>query len=163
MGSAPIRMGAPKDSMEGKKVLPAGRYTVILDGFKPKLSKNKDNPSVNFYPQMRIVNHPQFSGEKITTPMNQGAGFILEAFVHMLGGQMEIVEDSAVIPGHFLPDPNAPKDYSKMRYQGPLTGQQGELELGIGPNQNGTRQQNFIKQYFCRVPGCQKEHPTELS
>lgn len=163
MGSAPVRLGAPKDSMEGGKVLPSGRYTVILDGFKPKLSKNKDNPSINFYPQLRIINHPQFSGEKVRTPLNQGAGFILKAFCHMLGFDMEIVEDQACIPGHFMPDPNKPNDYSLYRYQGPLTGQQGDLELGIGKNQNGTRDQQFIKQYFCRLPNCAEEHPSELS
>jgi hypothetical protein len=154
-------MGAPKDSMEGQKVIPSGRYTVILDGFKPKISKNKDNPSVNFWPQLRIVNHPQFSGVKLKTALNQGAGFILEAFTHMLGGQMELVEDQAVLPGHWLTDPANPADYSKFRYQGPLVGQQGELELG--ENEYKNRKQNYIKQYFCRVPGCKKEHPTELS
>lgn len=161
-GQAPVRLGAPKDSMDGKrKVIPSGRYSVILDGFKPKVSKNKDNPSINFFPQMRVINHATQNGEKISTPLNQGAGFILEAFCHMLGQKMEAVEDQMVIPGHFLPDPAAPADYSKMKYQGPLSGQMGDLELGEGTYMG--KPQNFVKTYYCRVPGCTVEHPLELS
>jgi hypothetical protein len=162
---APVRMGAPKDSMEPRKVLPAGRYQIRLDGFKPKLSKPQPNKtqSVNMNPELKVTNHPQLNGEKIYTPLNQQVGFILEAFSHCFGLEMEAAgEDTVVIPGGFIQDPANPNDVQRMRYQGPLLGQVGEIELGINKNNRG-RDQNYIKQYFCRVPGCKREHPTELS
>jgi len=162
--TGPIRMGAPKDTMEGRKLLPAGRYAVRCDGFKPRMSKPKPGvePSVNLFPILKVVNHPSLNGETIGTPMNQKAGFILKAFCHMLGHDVELQGDSYCIPGGFLPDPMNPNDVSKMVYQGPLVGAVGELELGVGMS-NRNKPQNFIKQYFCRVPACKEEHPTELT
>lgn len=164
MATAPVRMGAPKDSMEPRKVLPAGRYSVRLDSFKPKLSKPKPgkDQSINYNPDLRVTNHPTFNGEKVYTPMNQQVGFILEAFIHMLGHQLEIVDNSAVMPGGFIPDPSSPTDISRFNYQGPLLGQVGDLELGINKNDKG-KDQNYIKQFHCRVVGCTTKHPTELT
>lgn len=161
---ATVRFGAPKDSLEARKVIPPGRYQVRCDGFKPKMSKLKPgkDQSVNFNPQLVVTNHAQLNGEKIFTPLNQQVGFILEAFSHMLGLPLEVVEDSAVIPGGFLQDPSAPTDVSKMTYQGPLQGQVGELELGVNKSPTGN-DQNYIKQFFCRVPGCKTKHPAELT
>lgn len=163
MGTSPVRMGAPKDSMEPKKVFPAGRYSVRCDGFKPKLSKPKagTEQSINFYPQLTITNHASLNGEKVFNPLNQGAGFILQAFSHMLGHDMEIIEDTAALPGGFTPDPSAPDDISKFTYAGPLLGAVGDLELGVGTYNN--KPSNFIKQYYCRLPGCKEKHPTELT
>lgn len=162
--SSPVRMGAPKDSMEPRKVLPNGRYQVRLDGFRPKLSKLKPgkDQSINFNPDMKVCNHPQLNGEKIFTPLNQQVGFILEAFSHMFGHPLEVIGDSAVLAGGFIADPNNPQDISKMSYQGPLQGAIGELELGTNKSDKG-KDQNYIKQFFCRVPGCKTNHPTELS
>lgn len=164
MSTQPIRMGAPSDSMEPRKVLPPGRYQVRLDGFKQKLSKPKEGKtqSINFNPQLPVVNHPTFNGEKIYTPLNQQVGFILEAFAHSFGQKLETIGDAAVLPGGFQPDMNNPSDITKMTYQGPLSGQIGELELGVNKSDKG-KDQNYIKQFFCRVPGCQTKHPTELS
>lgn len=166
MGSTPIRMGAPKDSMEPRKVLPAGRYTVRLDGFKPAMSKNKDNPSVNFFPQLKITNHATLNGEKVFTPLNQSVGFILQAFCHMFGQDLELQGDAMCIPGGFNPDPTVPDDISKMTYAGPLQGATGDLELGVQKQTMGRnvgKDQNYIKQFYCRLPGCTEKHPTELS
>jgi len=162
--SSPVRMGAPTDSMTARKVLPTGRYQVRLDGFKPKLSKLKPgkDQSINFNPDMKVVNHAQFNGEKIYTPLNQQVGFILEAFSHMFGHPLEVIGDSAVLIGGFIADPNNRQDISKMTYQGPLQGAIGELELGTNKSDKGW-DQNYIKQFFCRVPGCKTNHPTELS
>lgn len=161
--TGPIRMGAPADSMSQRKVYPSGRYSVRCDGFKPKLSKPKPGveQSVNMFPQLTITNHHALNGEKIFSPLNQGAGFILQAFSHMFGHDMEKVEDTVCIPGEFLPDPSAPDDISKMTYKGPLLGAVGDLELGEG-TYNG-KPTNYIKQYYCRLPGCKEKHPTELS
>lgn len=162
--SSPVRMGAPKDSLEARKVLPAGRYQVRLDGFKPKLSKLKPgkDQSVNFNPDIKIINHAQLNGEKVYTPLNQQVGFILEAFSHCFGHPLEVVGDSAVLPGGFQQDVANPQDIAKMTYQGPLQGATGELELGVMTGTNG-KPQNFIKQFFCKVPGCKTQHPTELT
>jgi hypothetical protein len=161
MSSAPVRMGAPKDSMEGRKLLPTGRYTVVCDGFAQKMSKNKENPSVNFNPKLRIINHPTLSGEKIFTSLNQGAGFILLDFSHMLGFQMQEEGDDVVFQGQFIPNPADPNDISKMTYQGPLQGATGDVELGVQKYNN--KDQNFIKAYYCKVPGCNQKHSTELT
>jgi hypothetical protein len=164
MSAGPIRMGAPADSMQPRKVLPPGRYQVRLDGFKQKLSKPKPgkDQSINFNPQMLICNHPTLNGEKIYTPLNQQVGFILDAFAHCFGASLEVVGEAAVLPGGFIADPNNPSAIEKMSYQGPLSGQIGELELGVNKSDKG-KDQNYIKQFFCRVPGCQTKHPTELS
>lgn len=159
MASGPVRMGAPKDSMEGRKLLPKGRYTVQCDGFAQKLSKKGD--SINYNPKLRVINHPTLSGEKVFTSLNQGAGFILVDFCHMLGHQMEQVGDDFVFPGGFIPDASDPNDVSKMRYQGPLQGAVGELLLDVNKYEN--KDQNFVKQYFCKVPGCTQKHATELT
>lgn len=159
MGSAPVRLGAPKDSMEGRKLLPVGRYTVQFDGFSQKPSKNGD--SINYFPKLRIINHSTLSGEKISTPLNQGAGFILRDFCHMLGHKMEQVGDDYVFPGGFIPNAADPQNVKMMTYQGPLSGSVGELMLGENMYEN--KKQNFIKAYFCKVPGCQEKHSTELT
>jgi hypothetical protein len=158
MGSAPVRLGAPKDSMEGRKLLPNGRYTVQLDGFAQKMSKKGD--SINYNPKLRIINHPKLAGEKVYTSLNQGAGFILLDFCHMLGHQMEQVGDDFVFPGGFIPNPADPNDVSKMTYQGPLQGSVGDVL--VDTNQYEGKPQNYIKQYFCKIPGCTQKHATEL-
>jgi hypothetical protein len=158
MSSAPVRMGAPKDSMEGRKLLPRGKYVVQCDGFGQKMSKKGD--SINYNPKLRIINHPTLSGEKVFTSLNNGAGFILVDFCHMLGHQMDIVGEDAVFPGGFVPDASAPDDVAKMTYQGPLKGAVGEILVDVNKYEN--KDQNYIKQYFCKIPGCQVKHSTEL-
>lgn len=159
MGTAPVRLGAPKDSMEGRKLLPVGRYTVQCDGFAQKASKKGD--SINYNPKLRIINHPTLSGEKVFTSLNQGAGFILLDFCHMLGHQMEAQGEDLVFPGGFIPNGADPNDVSKMTYQGPLQGSTGDIM--IGQNEYNNKPQNFIKQYFCKVPGCAVKHSAELT
>ena len=159
MASAPVRLGAPKDSMEGRKLLAPGRYTVQCDGFAQKMSKKGD--SINYNPKLRIINHPTLAGEKVFTSLNQGAGFILTDFAHMLGHKLELVGDDWVFPGGFVPNAADPNDISKMTYQGPLQGAVGDVLVGV--NKYNDKDQNFIKQYFCKIPGCQEKHATELT
>lgn len=163
MATAPVRLGAPKDSMEPRKVIPAGRYTVRLEGFKPKLSKAKPGTtqSVNFNPQLKVTNHPTLNGEKVFLALNENAGFIMEAFCHMLGHTMTDAGETLAMPGEWYPDANDPNDVSKYTYRGPLTGSVGELQLEQGTYNN--KPSNYIKQFYCRVPGCKTEHPTELT
>ena len=156
--ASPVRLGAPKDSMEGRKLLPRGRYTVQCDGFAQKLSKKGD--SINYNPKLRIINHPTLAGEKVYTSLNQGAGFILIDFCHMLGHKMEEIGDDAVFPGGFVPNAADPQDVAKMTYQGPLQGSVGEVL--VDENMYDNKPQNYIKAYFCKVPGCQVKHSMEL-
>lgn len=159
MSTTPVRLGAPKDSLEGKKLLPTGRYTIQCDGFGQKLSKKGD--SINYNPKLRIINHPTLSGEKVYTSLNQGAGFILVDFTHMLGFQMEEQGEDVVLPGGFMPNAADSQDVSKMTYQGPLQGAVGEIL--VDQNMYNNKPQNYIKAYFCKVPGCQVKHSMELT
>lgn len=152
-------MGAPRDSMEGRKVLPPGRYTIQCDGFAQAMSKKGD--SINYNPKLRVINHATLAGEKIFTSLNQGAGFILLDFCHMLGHQMEQIGEDFVFPGGFVPNAADPNDVKKMTYQGPLQGSVGEVLVGI--NKYNDKDQNYVKQYFCKVPGCTVKHATELT
>jgi hypothetical protein len=156
--ATPVRLGAPKDSLEPRKLLPIGKYVVQCDGFAQKMAKK--GRSINYNPKLRIINHPTLAGEKIYTSLNQGAGFILVDFCHMLGHKMVEEGDDVVFPGGFIPNPADPQDISKMTYQGPLQGSVGEILVGV--NQYENKDQNFIKQYFCKIPGCQVKHSTEL-
>lgn len=156
--ATPVRLGAPKDSLEPRKLLPIGKYTVQCDGFAQKKAKKGD--SINYNPKLRIINHSTLAGEKVYTSLNQGAGFILIDFCHMLGHQMVEEGDDVVFPGGFVPNAADPNDIAKMTYQGPLQGAVGEILVGV--NQYENKDQNFIKQYFCKIPGCQIKHATEL-
>lgn len=160
-GSGPVMLGAPKDSLEAKPLLPEGRYTVRCDGFKPKASKNKDNPSVNLNPVLKIINHPTLNGETVYTSLNQNAGFILKDFSHMLGLDIASQGDTVSIPGGFVPNPQSPNDYSQYRYQGPCLGQTGDLLVAHKTYEG--KPQYYIKAYFCRKPGCTEKHSTELT
>ena len=156
--ASPVRLGAPKESMEPRKLVPRGKYTVQCDGFAQKKSKKGD--SINYNPKLRIINHPTLSGEKVYTSLNQGAGFILVDFCHMLGHQMVEDGDDVVFPGGFIPDGANPQDVSKMTYQGPLQGAVGEIL--VDENMYENKPQNYIKAYFCKIPGCQIKHSQEL-
>src|SRR5713101_7411206 len=146
--ATPVRLGAPKDSLEPRKLLPRGKYTVQCDGFAQKLAK-KGN-SINYNPKLRIINHPNLAGEKVYTSLNQGAGFILIDFCHMLGFQMVEDGDDVVFPGGFLPNGADPQDVSKMTYQGPLQGSVGDVL--VDENMYENKPQNYIKAYFCKIP-----------
>lgn len=159
MSTQTVRLGAPKDSMEGRRLLPPGRYTVQCDGFAQKNSKKGD--SINYNPKLRIINHPTLAGEKLYTSLNQGAGFILVDFSHMLGHQLEQIGDDFVFQGGFVPNSADPNDVSKMTYQGPLQGSVGDVL--VGQNTYNDKPQNYIKQYFCKIPGCTQKHATELT
>jgi hypothetical protein len=159
--SGPVMLGAPKDSLEPKPLIPEGRYTVRCDGFKPKASKNEENPSVNLNPILKIINHPTLNGEQVYIPLNQNAGFILKDFSHMLGMDHQEAEDTVSIPGHFMTNPQSPKDYSQYRYQGPCLGQTGDLLVAHKEYKN--KPSYYVKAYFCRKPGCTDKHSTELT
>jgi hypothetical protein len=154
------RMGASKDSLEGSKPLPIGFYDFRLDGFNPKPSKDKG--SVNFNPTMKVINNANgLNDNRIFLNLNQKAGWIQKDFVHALGFQMEVIGEEAYIPGEWTPDPTAPDDVTKMKYNGPLLGRTGRCEVGLRKDDKG-KDQSYVKQLVCKVPGCQEKHSTDL-
>lgn len=155
------KMGVSKESLEGKPPVGAGIFTVRLDGFKPKTSKKGDSTNLN--PILKVINHATLNDRNIFFSCNTNAGWIMEAFSHCFGLPLEERPDGGKdLPGEFVPDPNSPTDVAKMRYNGPLLGLTGQLELVLGKDDKG-KDQDKIKQFMCKVPGCTIQHPAEMS
>lgn len=153
------RMGVSTESLKGQPPLPVGIYHFRLDGFKPK--KSKAGTSTNFNPVLKVINHPSLNDRDIFCNLNTGAGFIQLALVHALGLQMEVEGDTAYMPGKFIEDPGDPDNVEKWRYEGPLLGRTGRLEVWETTYEN--KKQSKIKQFFCAHAGCTEKHPTELN
>jgi hypothetical protein len=146
------KMSASKEEIKGQEALPEGMYQVALRGFKPKKSKAGD--SVNLNPDLRVINHPTLNDKKIFLSLNSGAAFMWPEFTHMFGLPLE--DDGSgelTIPGDFT-GPEA--DPSKWVYSGPLLNQEGSLYLVIREYQG--KNQNDVKQFVCRMPGCDHKH-----
>lgn len=153
------RMGVSTESLEGQKAFEPGFYDFRLDGFKPKKAKSGD--STNFNPDMRVINHATRNDDKIFFNLNSAAGWIQKDFVHCLGLQMEIDGDMAFMPGDWQPDPQEPNNVSKYTYSGPMVGRTGRVEIAVRKDQKG-KDQSYVKQLLCQVPGCQEKHSTDL-
>lgn len=163
----------PKTALEPRPNLPAGMYDVMLDGFKPGLSKGADGKAktVNLQPQMKIINSAgtttdgkPLNGQKVFDNLNVGFGPRLQDFVHCFGERMVEEGDTVDIPGQFVgPD----DDPSKWVYHGPLTGKVGKLELveiaATKPGAKPTDKVTTIKRYFCAVQGCDVNHMENLA
>lgn len=161
MSQGKVRMGVPKDSLEGTKPLPIGDYTFRVDGFKPKASKDKNSTNLN--PTLKIINNANgLNDERIFFNCNTNAGWIQKDFVHAIGLQMEIEGDTAYLPGSFIPDPNSPDDVTKLRYEGPMLGRTGRCVIAMRKDDKG-RDQSFIKMFYCAVAGCTEKHSAELN
>ena len=86
----------------------------------------------------------------------------MEAFSHSIGLELEVTSDEANLPGDFVPDQADPQNVEKMRYQGPILGRTGKLEMATRKDDKG-RDQSYVKQFFCKIgPTCQVKHPTDL-
>lgn len=155
------KMGASKQSLEGGKPLPAGIVEFRVDDFKPKTSKKGD--SVNLNPTMKVINNPNvdLNDQRIFFNCNTSAGWIMLAFAHSLGLQLEEAGDSANLPGDFVPDQQDPENVEKMKYQGPILGRTGRLEIGVRKDDKN-KDQSYVKQFFCKVANCQEKHPDDL-
>src|SRR6185437_7547312 len=102
-------MSFDKDSLSGGKVIPAGIYTVRLNGFKPRLNKNKD--SVNFNAQMEVINHPEFDKSRLFETLSAKAGFTQWDFAHAFG--LELADQGNgqyALPGTWDGDPTSFKE-----------------------------------------------------
>lgn len=153
------KMGVSKDALEGKPPLPAGVYDFRVDGFKPKFSKDKNSTNLN--PVLKVINNPNgLNDSNIFFSLNTNAGFIFPDFVHSLGLQMDQDGEEFNLPGDWIPDPGEPTNQEKYKYQGPMVGRTGRLEI-VASSYNG-KVQGKVKQFFCAIPGCTHKHQTEL-
>ncbi len=156
-----IRMGVPKDSLEGMPPMPVGEYTFRVDGFKPKASKDKQSTNLN--PTLKVINNANGLNDRIIFfNCNTNAGWIQKDFVHSLGLQMEVEGDTAYLPGAFIPDANDQDNVTKLKYEGPMLGRTGRCSVSVRKDDKN-RDQSFIKAFHCAVQGCQEKHSTELS
>lgn len=157
------KITVPKDSLKGLPPIPPGIYEFRLDGFEPKLSKQKPgkDQSVNLNPILNIINHATLNGRRLPENLNVQAGWVMQDLVHALGVPMaDEGTDDAALPGEFQP-PNEP-DPTKWQYIGPLAGKVGKAEVALVPNQRGGMR-SAIKRYFCVIPGCSERHSEDLT
>jgi hypothetical protein len=161
------RMSASKEEVSGQQeLLPEGMYDVILKGFTPFTSKKGD--SVNLNPDVRIVNHPTLNDKKIFISMNTNAPFMWAEVCHCFGCPLEEVGEEMTVPGQFDgPEYDAVLKLGAKKkvpwvYHGPLLNQQGKLILGHVIREGSTKPQNDVRQYICRVSGCEVKHSDNL-
>jgi hypothetical protein len=157
------KLGASKESLEGFKPVPNGIYEIQLLGFEPKSSKNGD--SINLNPVMKIVNNPQFNGQRVFWNCNTKASFLWHDFAHCFGLPVEMHKtgENGAEEAHLPGGPNAwtAADDSKpetYKYNGPLLNKFGKVEL-VEVRQPGQKAKNDIKQFVCRIDGCATKFP----
>lgn len=164
----PFQMGYSKEQLSGKPPVPQGWYQLRLSGFKPKVAgQNKD--SINYNPQIEVINNPEYDGRKIFENLNSKAGWIIQDLVHACGQQLVEVQDGNqgteaaiwTIPGFWANADQFPEEPEKWEYQGPLTNAVFEAEVYIS-EYNG-KKSNKIMQYKCSIPGCTERHSTNLA
>jgi len=149
----------PKEQLQGFKVIPAGVYELRLDGFKPKLTKDKPGKqqSVNLNPQLAVVNSADYNDQHLFENLNVGAWY-LHDFVHAFGLDMEEHEAGRKIPGEFNGPDNDPTQWT---YVGPLLGRVAKVRVVVKPN-NKNQDTSYIDQWYCALPACQEKHSTRL-
>lgn len=167
----------PATAFEPRANLPAGLVQVIFTGFKPKLSKNLNNPSVNMNAILSVINDARvddknnsINGQRIFENLNLSFLPRLIDFIHAFGLEMVQNGDNLDIPGSFDGDTS---DIMRPdlwgNYQGPLlmAGTNiATLELAEVPSRRKgakpTDTQTDIKRYICAVPGCTHRHLESL-
>jgi hypothetical protein len=139
-----------------------GTYTVSLQGFKPK--KSKDGNSVNLNPNVVIIGDPAMNGKQSNYSLNFQAStwFMVKSFIHSFG--IDVEKDAAgneSIPGDFGgPQYNA-DDPSTWQYSGPLLGKTAKWEFAE-TTYNG-KVSVKPKQFLCALSGCTEKHPDNLN
>ena len=151
------KFSASKEEIKGQSLLSEGLYTVRLDGFKPRFSKNKD--SVNLSPQLVIINHPEHNNRRVFDNLNTNAKFLWADFCHCFGVPLETTPDGANFPGDFIGGDNNPESW---QYTGPLLGQTGQIYVVESDNGKGGKN-NKIRFYVCKLPNCQEKHSKQLN
>ena len=172
-------MGFTKEELSGGSPVPAGKYNLILKGFKPKASAIKpgetESSSVNLNPELSIIGHPDYEGRRIFFNMNTKAAFLWTDFVHAMGLEMEVIQNehtgtdkqSYTLPGVFEGADEPSKKPEDWKYMGPMLNKTLEVEVAeipAGPDKNNVYRQakNDIRQFFCKVPNCTEKHSTNL-
>lgn len=163
----------PKTALEPRPNLPVGQIMVIFTGFKPKMSKNVEKPSVNMNPTLSITGDGRqgpdgkpLNGQRVFENLNLGFLPRVQDFLHAFG--VEFVEngDNVDIPGYFDGDTDNPDPTKWGAYHGPLENESATLELAEEKSRRQgakpTDTQVSIKRYICRVPGCQVSHMESL-
>jgi hypothetical protein len=155
-----IKMGVSKDQLEGFKPVPNGVYQIRLEGFDPQKSQKGD--SVNLNPIMKIVNHPQYSGQRIFWNCNTKAAFLWPDFAHAFGLDIVMEGDEVCLPGGSQAwtakpgtDENDPKNWI---YRGLLLGKVGKVEV-VEEHKQGQKPRNNIKMFICAIPDCATKNP----
>lgn len=186
------RFGVPTSQLQNLVEPPPGIYTVRLKGFKPKFTKDKQSYNFNPHLVIVAPTGEKFRCSDPDCELKHGAGhelndcraafvnlnskpqafFIARALSHMLGFNTIIEQDPDAgeeyenFVGKFSGDEQNPDSWV---YSGPLidASTTGQLEVAKGDKQdaqgNIIGQKNIIKQYFCKIPGCQEKHPTNLA
>lgn len=166
----------PKTALEPRANLPAGMIQFVFTGFKPKISKNKENPTVNLNPVIKVINDSRtdasgkpLNGQTLFDSMNLSFLPRLQDFCHALGQPMIENGENVDIPGYFdgdTSDANALHPEKWGTYHGPLENEMGTLELAEVPSRKAgakaTETQTDIKRYVCRVAGCTVNHLESL-
>lgn len=152
-----FKMGFDKDSLTGKTA-PNGIYTVRLSGFRPALSKNKD--SVNFNPQLKIINHPEHDNIKVWETLNSKAGFTQWDFAHAFGVELEDQGNGQyTLPVTWDGDPLKFKedDPSTWVANSVLIGRDAQVELAIDTFEG--KQSMKPRRYICAIDNCETRFP----
>jgi len=153
------KLSASKEEIKGLPPIAEGLYAVRLDGFKPKLSKNRD--SVNLNPQLKVINSPEFNDRIVFENLNTKAKWIWKDFCHAFGVPLKEEPNGDVeFPGDF----NGPDDNPEAwAYSGPLTGQEGQVYLVQQDDTKGGTK-NAIKFYVCKLgASCSEKHSSNLA
>src|SRR5437660_2335412 len=146
-----------KEAIEGLPTLPEAKYTVRLDGFKPKMSNKKD--SYNLNPQMKVINHPEHNDRMIFENLNSKGDWVWKDFCHAFGVPIESDGNGSYqFPGDFRcsvhQEADCPgNDPENWTYAGPLLGQTAKLYCVQADNSRGGIKL-AVKYYVCAVSGC---------
>ena len=156
-----------QEQLKPQEPLPIGIYEGRLDGFQPRKAKDKPgkDPSVNLRPVIKIINHPTMNDKQAYVNGNTKFTPELIDLAHACGVIFEGEDpnddkfgDEASFPGEF---PGPESDPTKWGYIGPLAGQVLKFEIAEKVDGNG-KPQTGVKRFFCRVPGCKKQHRESL-
>ena len=150
------KLTASKEEVKGLPILPEGMYTVRLDGFSPKYSK--DRASINLNPQMRIINNPEYNDRIVFDNLNTKGKWVWVDFCHGFGIELVDTGGDVEFPGDFDGPTDDPE---KWVYRGPLQGQQAQLYV-IQSEYQG-KENNKIKFYQCKIPSCTIKHSANLA
>lgn len=158
------KMGVSQKEIEDASnfVTAPGTYTVSLQGFKPK--KSKDGNSVNLNPNVVVIGDPVQNGKQSNYSLNFQAStwFMIKSFLHSFGVKEDVdAQGNESIPGDFGGPAYNPNDPTTWQYSGPLLGKTAKWEFAETEYQG--KKSVKPKQFLCALPGCTEKHPDNLN